>query len=251
MIAQNFSIISSLQVIVLLSFIWVFKYLFYSCSYKLIILKSSIFLRYIIKSFLNFNLDEAHLKLLWMGSVASVEACFKPKILRKKVITWFTSHCCRICIDPANVFRSFLIDFLFSQSFMESGVERIVEQTVDPKIYSVIEPLVESVVYKVMGVEKTEDGEPGKRHFIMIVKIYFPKKYSLQNLIFKLKLYIFNLLIIIALKPVNVVAQTAQNFIRHNSFTIINGITNFYCTSNTNKMGTIFFYKIFSNLFLF
>ena len=58
---------------------------------------------------------------------------------------------------------------------MESGVERIVEQTVDPKIYSVIEPLVESVVYKVMGVEKTEDGEPGKRHFIMIAITYFPK----------------------------------------------------------------------------
>ena len=50
---------------------------------------------------------------------------------------------------------------------MESGVERIVEQTVDPKIYSVIEPLVESVVCKFMGVEKTEEGEPGKYRFIL------------------------------------------------------------------------------------
>ena len=54
---------------------------------------------------------------------------------------------------------------------MESGVERIVEQTVDPKIYSVIEPLVESVVYKFMGVEKTEEGEPGKHCFILQLTI--------------------------------------------------------------------------------
>jgi hypothetical protein len=47
---------------------------------------------------------------------------------------------------------------------VEEGIERIVDQTVNPKIYSVIEPLVESVVYKFLGVEKTEGGqyqEPG------------------------------------------------------------------------------------------
>jgi hypothetical protein len=41
---------------------------------------------------------------------------------------------------------------------MDTGVERIVEQTVDPKIYTLIEPAVESVVYKFMGVDKSQEG---------------------------------------------------------------------------------------------
>ena len=50
------------------------------------------------------------------------------------------------------------------ERFVEEGIERIVDQTVNPKIYSAIEPLVESIVYKFLGVEKTEGGqhqEPG------------------------------------------------------------------------------------------
>ena len=52
--------------------------------------------------------------------------------------------------------RNMLRKYIQESNYLEAGVEGIVDQVVGPKILPLIEPEVESIMYKMFGVEKPE-----------------------------------------------------------------------------------------------
>jgi hypothetical protein len=55
--------------------------------------------------------------------------------------------------------RNMLRKHIQDSSYLEAGVEGIVDQVVGPKIMPFIEPDVESIIYKMFGVEKPESND--------------------------------------------------------------------------------------------